>query len=121
MVERTAFNRMVVGSSPTVGTSAEVPERSKGVDLRSTATASWVRIPPLALNTKKLTAIPFSHFKRVVVGSSPTRGKCYVSSVGRAPLPKCFLKFTSSYSSAVERCAYDAVALGSIPSRSITQ
>jgi hypothetical protein len=24
-----------------------VPERSKGVDLRSTASASWVRIPPL--------------------------------------------------------------------------
>ena len=28
--------------------SAEVPERSKGVDLSSTATASWVRIPPSA-------------------------------------------------------------------------
>ena len=27
---------------------AEVPERSKGVDLSSTATASWVRIPPSA-------------------------------------------------------------------------
>ena len=31
--------------------SAEVPERSKGVDLSSTATASWVRIPPSAFKT----------------------------------------------------------------------
>ena len=30
---------------------AEVPERSKGVDLSSTATASWVRIPPSAYKT----------------------------------------------------------------------
>ena len=30
---------------------AEVPERSKGVDLSSTATASWVRIPPSAFKT----------------------------------------------------------------------
>ena len=58
MVERTAFNRMVVGSSPTVGThSAGVPERSKGVDLRSTASASWVRIPPPAQLFSILTAI----------------------------------------------------------------
>ena len=85
MVERTAFNRMVVGSSPTVGTSAEVPERSKGVDLRSTATASWVRIPPSAQKTK------------------------YTNSR--------FQKYTEngSLSSVVERCAYDAVVMGSIP------
>ena len=77
LVERTAFNRMVAGSSPAVGNIfpivqwlgysvfirvagvqfpvgklTTIPERSKGVDLRSIASASWVRIPLVVSNIK---------------------------------------------------------------------
>ena len=93
---------------------AGVPERSKGVDLRSTASASWVRIPPPA-NTFKYTN---SYSDCLLSRWSWVRAphETYVSlaqSVERCN--KCILN-SSSLSSVVERGAYDAVVEGSIPS-----
>jgi hypothetical protein len=71
LVERTAFNRMVAGSSPAMA-HAFFPERSKGVDLRSTASASWVRIPQ---NAPVLIAQLVEHraYDAGVQGSNPCR------------------------------------------------
>ena len=47
MVRIVGFHPTGRGSIPRGGrTKGWVPERSKGVDLSSTASASWVRIPP---------------------------------------------------------------------------
>ena len=73
---------------------AEVPERSKGVDLSSTATASWVRIPPSAYKT--------SHSKSLIFVLKKRRKS------ETAPLAQL-----------VERRAYDAQVIGSSPVWSI--
>ena len=56
--ERTPFKRVVVGSSPTVGTQSE-----NDLKLKTAVVAQLVERTP---------------FKRVVVGSSPTVGKRYI-------------------------------------------
>ena len=80
VVERCTYDARVQGSIP-CRSKARVPERSKGVDLRSTATASWVRIPPLAYvrmdNNQDSRAVKGGRFKLYCygfVGSNPTPG-----------------------------------------------
>ena len=52
---------------------AGVPERSKGVDLRSTAAASWVRIPPPAQFICSLSSVvERGAYDAVVEGSTPS-------------------------------------------------
>ena len=70
LVERRTYDATVQGSNPCKSKSGWVPERSKGVDLSSTASASWVRIPPQPYLKNLLTAIK-KHGTPEIIGSIP--------------------------------------------------
>ena len=71
--------------------SAEVPERSKGVDLSSTATASWVRIPPSAYKTSysKLKNFVLKNIRKSVIAplAQLVEQRAYNAEVGGSSPP----------------------------------
>ena len=70
---------------------AEVPERSKGVDLSSTATASWVRIPPSAYKTSYSKSLIFVLKKIMKSATAPVaqlvEQRAYNAEVGGSSPP----------------------------------
>ena len=71
--------------------SAEVPERSKGVDLSSTATASWVRITPSAFKTSysKLKNFVLKNIRKSVIAplAQLVEQRAYNAEVGGSSPP----------------------------------